>query len=937
VALPSITVNVDADTAKALAQLSAFAATADKLLSSIDAKSFGDFWDKNKSDKEAKDAGRDNNRNWNDGWNKSEKREAPKRRSAFRRELLKWGSIIAAFGETIGVALYGAAGAVVSLGSSLLSAVSASAALVPIGVALAGAFGAVAIGLVGVGDALGAVKTGFSELVTEGEITAETMEAIEKSLENLAPNAALFVTAFGNILPLFREIRLEVQDALFAGLGDELVRLGGPNGFIDQMGTAFERLAGVVNTSFIEIIGAVEGADLPGIFMNLETTLGNVLSALAPLTTAFFNFVEIATPFAEQLSAQFLSWAESLAEFTGSAEGLESISGFLERAVESLQSWLDLIGITGRVIGSLLRIASEEGDSLIDKLTGVLTTFNDWINTAEGENAVLTFLETSSEILLSLQPVLEGLVGAFDVLVTDGAVERFAELAELLGELLPLLAGVLNVISRTGILNTFAQALVAIGNALPFEQLGELASIIGGVLATAVEALTPVLDILGEAIGVAAEAFGEMFVALEETGVFDSLSVALQAVAEVILLLFEALAPLLPVIGELAGVLLVSLADILLSVAEALIPVIESLTPIILLVAELLTAIMPLIEIALIPLQLQIALLSEAFQLFYPLLDLLIEPLATLGGSFEDTSALLAEWGEVFEEWKEIVTEVIDVFLDKISDMVDTFTSSLTTIGDLWDTIWNAILNVTRTVMNAVSNFITSVMNSIRSTISSIWNSIKSIVSGALSAISGSVSSVFNSIKSTISSILGGIKSTISTIWNGIKSTITTVITGILNTIRTLFGSITGIVTGALAGVANAIAAPFRAAIAGVQAAVDRIKSIGAGIGNFVSNLNPFARGGIVFGPTPALIGEAGAEAVIPLTRPLSQVDSSVRAMAALLRGDIAGMAGTVTNNAGASSTNNSRQMTNNFTINDRTGNAETTAQKVINRIAVGL
>jgi hypothetical protein len=63
-------------------------------------------------------------------------------------------------------------------------------------------------------------------------------------------------------------------------------------------------------------------------------------------------------------------------------------------------------------------------------------------------------------------------------------------------------------------------------------------------------------------------------------------------------------------------------------------------------------------------------------------------------------------------------------------------------------------------------------------------------------------------------------------------------------------------------------------------------------IGNIRSTLkdipgigNLFAAGGMVFGPTRAIIGEAGPEAVIPLTRPLSQVDPSVRQMAAMLRG----------------------------------------------------
>jgi hypothetical protein len=47
----------------------------------------------------------------------------------------------------------------------------------------------------------------------------------------------------------------------------------------------------------------------------------------------------------------------------------------------------------------------------------------------------------------------------------------------------------------------------------------------------------------------------------------------------------------------------------------------------------------------------------------------------------------------------------------------------------------------------------------------------------------------------------------------------------------------------------------------------------------------PFAAGGVVYGPTRALIGEAGAEAVVPLNRPLSQVDPAVRWLSALAQG----------------------------------------------------
>jgi hypothetical protein len=76
-------------------------------------------------------------------------------------------------------------------------------------------------------------------------------------------------------------------------------------------------------------------------------------------------------------------------------------------------------------------------------------------------------------------------------------------------------------------------------------------------------------------------------------------------------------------------------------------------------------------------------------------------------------------------------------------------------------------------------------------------------------------------------------------------------------------------------------------------------------------------------------VGEQGPEAVIPLHRPLAQIDPSVRKMAELLRGGgSADSSPNVKVNGGGG-----RVVNANFTINDATGSAEATAQKVVNRL----
>lgn len=71
-----------------------------------------------------------------------------------------------------------------------------------------------------------------------------------------------------------------------------------------------------------------------------------------------------------------------------------------------------------------------------------------------------------------------------------------------------------------------------------------------------------------------------------------------------------------------------------------------------------------------------------------------------------------------------------------------------------------------------------------------------------------------------------------------------------------------------------------------VNRGLAKVKELTGGFVNLqIPKLPGMAAGGMVFGPTRALIGEAGPEAVVPLNRPLSRVDPSVRALSAIAQG----------------------------------------------------
>jgi len=146
---------------------------------------------------------------------------------------------------------------------------------------------------------------------------------------------------------------------------------------------------------------------------------------------------------------------------------------------------------------------------------------------------------------------------------------------------------------------------------------------------------------------------------------------------------------------------------------------------------------------------------------------------------------------------------------------------------------------------------------------------------------------------------------------------------------RVWAGVVSGVMKSLLGPIGWAIDA-FNNLFGAANTANNAARSGGGGGGGFV---RPMARGGVLYGPTHVLAGEAGREAFVPLDRPLSQVDESVRWLAAIARGQsgvnhmatggIAGASGTqIIISEGA------------IVVNDRSGDPRRTGNEVLQRFA---
>lgn len=288
----------------------------------------------------------------------------------------------------------------------------------------------------------------------------------------------------------------------------------------------------------------------------------------------------------------------------------------------------------------------------------------------------------------------------------------------------------------------------------------------------------------------------------------------------------------------------------------------------------------------------------------------IVDRLNSLGLEFSSiTEVLKAVWdgfcnllGPVFEGAFRFISDTLSTVLDVILNTVDFFIAVFS--GD-WEGAWEAVKNIFSSIWNGlvswftniletikgvldvalgwigssweqvwsgVKNFFTNIWNGIKAFISSTINSISTTISNVITGIKTTVNNVFSAIKTTISNIFNGIKDTATSVWNAIKTAITTPIENAKEKVREAINAIKGFFSGLKLELPH-IKLPHFSISGSFSLSPPSVPHI---------NIDWYKSGGIMAGPTifgmngSSLMagGEAGKEAILPLTEFYSKLES---------------------------------------------------------------
>lgn len=674
--------------------------------------------------------------------------------------------------------------------------------------------------------ALGRLIRGVTDFLAETE-TAETTVAIFESL------AAIFDSLSDEIQPFLRGLRTLTNEFL-PGLEDIEDTING-------IGSAFEDWVTEMTTG--DLLSGISPAQRA-----FETALAT-LEQLSDIIGNIFNAVQSVFDAANDNAFGFLDLmeriTEEIADAFASPEGQETLSDFLGDMVQISDV---VLGLIGTILSQLPKLA----DPLSDIAQDIGPDLEEFINNiGDGFNALLDsggdqFLRdlagalsdidwedlgtTIGELLADIGPVLDEVAGLINNLFT---------VADVLGEIIGFLIDFIDFLSQIG---------ASEGDLADFiDEFGQFSEIIPNLQKFFTETAQGWADLFRD---IADSNFVETIVGWLSD---DSIS---QGLSDFFSFIGDELAEGLQGVGEFFTETASGWGQLLSDAAAS--------------VGEFFTETLP---------NWAIEGTGSVLQIVFNWISELTDALRELWeGLTSGAGDFFVGLGEEFTTGLDSAQLIVAGWITGVQTTLDTMWVNL---GDRARLALDALnLDIGGSLDTASSNF-SEKTSDISEDWRRFWDNVKTTVQNALNAVRTTISNILSSIRSTIIGWIDGIRSRWNSFWSGLKNAVSgglssarsSVISG-LNLIRDAFSSFSDRVRSILSSLRDFISGIFsriQGIVSNIAGAVSSAISAAQSLGNI--DINPFADGGIVSSPTVGLVGEAGREVIIPLTRPQRAVE----------------------------------------------------------------
>lgn len=690
---------------------------------------------------------------------------------------------------TVGIAAASAAQGVLALGAALAPAAGLLAAGPAVILGYQAALGTLKFALSGVQDAFGAALTGSAK-------------EFDKALKDLSPKAQAAAKEVRALKPAFESLRNTVQDSFFARIEGEIsataTALQGPlKSSLTSISTAWGQAA----RNVLQYVRSTDGVN------NVDTILkatGTTLTGLAAVT--------------DDVAAGFLQVASSVAKAFGTKTSSvitdtgNKLSAFLIRIADNGQAvqWVsDAIVVfrqlgqiasnIGGILSGVFEAAGNVGGGFLGNLKQITGAMEDFVKSAEGQEAIGNIFQTLSAVAAQLAPILGAVVSVLGQ-VAPALGPLFTAIGPaitgLINSLAPAIAGILPGITAVvdGLVSAFDEiassgALTALGEAFGaiLSAVAPLLPVVGRLAAVVVGALAPAFTVVAKALTPVIEAIaGALMPVLPVlAGALSTVVTALTPLAELIgttlAQVVVALSPLLGTLATLIASIATAVAPLVIQLTDALVPVFEQLAP---LVTQLVAALTPLIEAlvaALLPVLPPI--ITAVISLFNALVPLLPPITAITAAVLGFSTTIITALAPVLQFVAGMVSwTAINVVTPILTGIVATLNGMITTLAG---------------VIRAVSGFVSTVV----AFFGRLATNVKAIVSNLLAQ----VVAFFLKLPNQAVSAVGGIVIGLANVFQSAKTAVVGKLTSLVSEALKLIQSLPGKAASALSGLGGTL------------------------------------------------------------------------------------------------------------------------------------
>ncbi|NUT47321.1 MAG: hypothetical protein HOV94_08415, partial [Saccharothrix sp.] len=261
-----------------------------------------------------------------------------------------------------------------------------------VGIAAAAALGALKLGADGLNDAL----------------TADSAADYAKAVKDFPPAMRETTDAVRALRPQFDGLKLDVQTALFAGLGGEVERLG--DRYLPVLRDGLVGIAEGYNQAARQAAGfAGEARTVDDVRLILDNT-GQSVRALAggvaPLLRAIRDIAAVGSDFLPGFASAIGESTERFAQFTATARETGQLREWLSAGLSALGDLANILGNVVRIVFTVLSAANTQGAGLLQTLNAVTGSMLAFLRSAEGTLALQQIFGGLGAVAQALLPLL---------------------------------------------------------------------------------------------------------------------------------------------------------------------------------------------------------------------------------------------------------------------------------------------------------------------------------------------------------------------------------------------------------------------------------------------------------------------------------------------------------------------------------------------------